>query len=142
MREHHAFWQTGRAAGIRQRHQIFARIDLDARNIAVTFQQRIEWRGAFGFAKDEQLFNLCLLRGRASLVGKLWRGDQKLGAGVAQLMRRLFGGVERIHRGINAAEHGYGVKSHAVLGTIRAEDSKDVALLKPSLRQARGCASH
>src|SRR5260370_39664360 len=53
VREHHTFRQTRGAAGIWQRYQIFKRIDLNARHIAVTFQERIEWSGTGILAKDE-----------------------------------------------------------------------------------------
>src|SRR5258707_2132382 len=142
MREHHAFRQSRCTAGIWQRYQIFARIDLNTRRVAVAFQQRIEWRGAVVLAKDEQLFNLCVPRGLTSFVSKLWRGHEQLRSGIWQLMSRLFGRVERIQGGVNAPEHRHGVKRDRIFRTVSTENAKDVAFAESLLRQTRGCAPH
>src|SRR5882762_5491674 len=70
------------------------------------------------------------------------RGHQQPRARVIQLERRFFGGIERIHQGVNAAEHGYRVKGDAVFETIRAEDSKDIAFAETFLGQAGRRASY
>src|SRR5712692_9577674 len=70
------------------------------------------------------------------------RGHQQSRARVIQLEGSFFGGVERVHQSVNAAEHGYRVKGDAVLGTICAEDSKDIAFAEAFLGQTGRRAPH
>ena len=140
MSEHDAFRQSGSAARIRKRHQIFARIDCDFRKVAVVIQQRREGSGVVCFTfhviKNKQLFDAGFVRRGGGFLETLRHGDQETRARVFQLMRDFVFGVERINRTDDAAERGDAVKGDRIFRNVWTENAEDLAFFESAFRQA------
>ena len=146
--EHNSFGQPGSAAGIRQHGHMGVQIYLGlARRL-----------GSLGevFARQELLVqnrpvNLCAAHdhiGDASLRSGSQGGlceksmhEDHLSVRVSQLVRQLFGCVERIDGGDSAAHCERAVNCHRILGHIRRHHSQHSALRKPPCLQTAGEAS-
>ena len=114
----HPFGQTGGAARIGKRNEIFFGIDCDFGRVAVAAQQSRKRLEASGLAKDKKIFYSRSRSRGTSLIGALGRGYEKGRPCIFELVSNFRFGVERIDRRVYAAEHCDRVKYDCVLRNI------------------------
>ena len=115
MRQHHTLRHAGRAARIRQRNDVFARVDFNLRHNSFALKQRGKRRCARRFTEDENLLHLGALTCLQCFVNQLRNGQQIFHTRIIKLMSQFVCGVKRIDRRDDAAERGDRVKGNGVL---------------------------
>ena len=124
--EHHALGQPGGARGIREGDHVGRGVDRRLRPQRRA-EQRVERRGAVGGADHRDLGHPGPLGAGPRGFEQGGDGHQQLGAGVAQLVAHLVGGVAGVQRGDRAAGPGDGVERLDEPGQVRGHDRDDMA---------------
>src|SRR5882672_9748931 len=148
--EHDAFWESGCAARIRKGHEIFARVDRNRGKISAALEQRRKRRGVVniirtigissGVYKNKQLLNAGFPRCTRAFLKTLRDSNQKTRARIFQLMRDFVFGIQRVDWRADAPKRSDGMKDDCILRHVGTQNSKDIALLKTTAREAGGNA--
>ena len=142
VRQHDALGEPGRAARERQRDEVGGRFDRRPRRgrppRARAARRTASCPAASPIAKTSS--TPAALRGLERPLGQLRHGDEKAGAGDAQLERGLLGRVESVHGRVRATGARDAVKRDGVLRHVRREDPDDLAGRQSARRKPRRAA--
>ena len=128
MAEHDALGQAGSAGRVGHGDHVPGRVDFRLGGVAGVIEQFRIRRAVLGAAEDEDFLDAGRFRGGQSPVEKIGNGQQEARAGILELVDQVIGRIERVDRGVDAAQPGRAEKCDPVLRHIGHEDGEHIAL--------------